>query len=198
MKASRTLSNVCIALLIMVAGVSNAATSKEPVVAPFEDSVQVDGQTLVLNGSGPLSVNRVKIYTVGIYLPARKSTVQEILALPGAVRVKIAMLKSVESETMSRRFIADVHANTSKDDRLIIANQILTLGMGFGAIGDWNVGDVMYIDWIPSKGTVISWNNKQAAEPLKNQLLMQSILKIWLGDNVYDTKLKRLLLGAKE
>ncbi|MET3107397.1 hypothetical protein AAKU67_001534 [Oxalobacteraceae bacterium GrIS 2.11] len=198
MKASRYLSHVCIALVVMVAGVSNAATSKEPVVSPFEDNVQVDGQTLLLNGSGPLSVNRVKIYTVGIYMPVRKSTAQEILALPGIVRVKIAMLKSVESETMSRRFIADVHANTSKDDRLIIANQILTLGMGFGAIGDWNVGDVMYIDWIPSKGTVISWNNKQVAEPLKNQLLMQSILKIWLGDNVYDTKLKRLLLGVKE
>jgi hypothetical protein len=175
-----------------------ALAAKEGVVAPFEDSVQVEGQTLLLNGSGPLSVNRVKIYNVGIYLPARKGLVPEVLALPGEVRVKIVMVKSVESEIMSRRFIADIHANTSKEDRIKIANQILALGLGFGTIGDWNVGDIMTIDWIPAKGTVISWNGKPVAEPFKDPLLMQSILRIWLGDNVYDTKLKRLLLGGKD
>ena len=108
------------------------------------------------------------------------------------------MLKLVESETMSRRFISDIHANTSKEDRLKIASQMLTLGMGFGDIGDWNIGDVMTIDWLPGKGTVIRWNNKQVADVFKEPLLMQSILKIWIGDNVYDAKLKRLLLGEKE
>jgi hypothetical protein len=181
----------------MLSATSAMAAKEAPVIA-LESSAQVEGQTLLLNGAGPLSVNRVKFYTVGIYLPAHKATAPEIIALPGIVRVKIVMLKSVESETMSRRFIADIHANTSKDDRLKIAPQMLTLGMGFGDIGDWNVGDVMTIDWLPGKGTLIRWNNKQVADEFKEPLLMQSILKIWIGDNVYDAKLKRLLLGEKE
>ena len=189
--------NGWIALVILALGIS-VATAKETRVNDFEETTQVEGQTLVLNGHGPLSVNRVKIYDVGIYLPAAKTTAQEVLALPGFVRVKIVMLKSINSEMMSRRFLADIHANTSKDDRLLIANQMLTLGMGFDSIGDWNVGDTMTIDWLPGKGTVIHWNNKQVSDVLKDPLLMQSILRIWVGDNVYDSKLKRRLLGEKE
>jgi len=197
MKASSYSICAWFALVILAAGVSNA-TAKETKVNNFEESTQVEGQTLVLNGYGPLSVNRNKIYDVGIYLPAPKTTAQEVLALPGVVRVKLVMLKFVNSEMMSRRFLADIHANTSKEDRLLIANQMLTLGMGFDSIGDWNVGDIMTIDWLPGKGTVIHWNNKQVSDVLKDQLLMQSILRIWIGDNVYDTKLKRRLLGEKE
>ena len=175
-----------------------SATAKEAPVNQFEETTQLEGQSLVLNGMGNYSINRVKMYTVGFYLPSRKTTAADILALPGVVRVKLVMLKTVESETMSRRFIADIHANTSKDDRLKIANQILTMGMAFGTVGDWNVGDVMTIDWLPGRGTVMRLNGKQVMDAFKEQLVMQSILKIWIGENVYDTKLKKLLVGDKD
>jgi hypothetical protein len=195
----RTLSGVNLLLLLLFSLTQLPALAKDPVLPPFEDTVQVEGQNLVLNGAGTLAVNRVKIYKVGFYLPARKSTAQDVLDLPGITRIKIQMLKSVESETMSRRFIADIHANNSKDDRVKIVNQLLTLGLGFGSIGDWNVGDVMTIDWIPAKGgTIISWNGKVVGDPFKDRILMQCILRIWIGDTPYDAKLKRLLLGEKE
>jgi hypothetical protein len=197
MKTYSYFSRFCIALFILVAAMLSA-TAKDAPVNQFEDTTQVEGQNLVLNGVGPYAINRVKMYTVGIYLSARKTSAAEILALPGTVRVKLVMLKTVESETMSRRFIADIHANTSKDDRLKIAPQILTMGMAFGTVGDWNVGDIMTIDWLPGKGAVMRLNGKQVMEAFKEPLVMQSILKIWMGENVYDNKLKKLLVGDKD
>jgi len=197
MKTYSYFSGFCIAICIMVAGMLSAAAKDAP-VNQFEEATQVEGQNLVLNGMGNYSINRVKMYTVGFYVPSRKTSAQDILALPGMMRVKLVMLKTVESETMSRRFIADIHANTSKDDRLKIANQILTMGMAFGTVGDWNVGDVMTIDWLPGRGTVMRLNGKQVMDAFKEQLVMQSILKIWIGENVYDTKLKKLLVGDKD
>ncbi len=197
MKTYNYFSRLCIGIFIVIAGMLTVQAKDAP-VNQFEETMQLEGQNLVLNGFGPYAINRVKMYTVGIYLPSRKSTAQDILALPGVVRVKIVMLKTVESETMSRRFIADIHANTSKEDRLKIAPQILTMGMAFGTVGDWNVGDIMTVDWLPGKGTVMRLNNKQVMEAFKDPLVMQSILKIWIGENVYDTKLKKLLVGDRD
>lgn len=197
MKANIYFSRLCVVFSVVLMGISSV-TAKEIEPAVLESTQQVDGQTLVLNGSGPVTVNRVKIYNVGLYLPKQLSTAQEVLTSPNVIRVKIAMLKSIESEVMSRRFLADLHANTSKDDRLKIASQMIVMGTGFSTVGDWKVGDTMTVDWLPGRGTELRWNNKPVGEVLKDQLLMQSILKIWIGDAVYDTKLKRLLLGSKE
>jgi len=196
MKSNTLLIKVCIAIFIMATGILSA-TAKDSAPNPYEEATQVEGQNLVLNGNGPFSVNRVKLYSVGIYVPARKSTAEDLLALPGIVRVKMVMLKTVESETMSRRFIADIHANTSKEDRLKIAPQIVQMGMGFGSVADWNIGDVLTIDWLPGKGTVVRLNGKQMIDTLKDPLLMQTIMKIWIGESAYDAKLKKLLLGEK-
>lgn len=185
-------------VMMMLSGGLAFGAPKEAAPNPFEETMQVEGQSLVLNGLGPYSVNRVKIYNVGIYVPGKKTTVPEILALPGVVRARLIMTKTETSEIMSRRFIADIRANTTKDDRIGIAQHLLTLGNGFGSLGDWTQGSIMDIDWLPGKGMYIAWNGKQVSGPMKEPLIMQSILRIWLGDNVYDSKLKSLLLGVKE
>lgn len=108
------------------------------------------------------------------------------------------MLKTIESELMSRRFLADLRINTTKAERLQLAGQMLALGEGFGTIGEWAAGDVLTIDWLPGRGTSIRLNNKPTGEILKDELLMQAIFRMLVGDAAYDTKLKRMLLGEKE
>ena len=114
------------------------------------------------------------------------------------MRLKLVMVKEVDSELMSRRFLADIRSSTTKEERNQLVYQLMALGEGFARMGDWKVGDVMTIDWSQGKGTVFRSNNRQIGETLKDDLTMHAILKIWLGDNVADNKLKRLLLGDKE
>ncbi|MFZ6843368.1 chalcone isomerase family protein [Undibacterium sp. RuTC16W] len=194
----QTMRTACIALFLSLTAVPAAHAGKDPVPATLEETQQLDGQTLLLNGSGPHVIKRVKIFNIGIYTPKLRTTSQELLASTGPIRIKLVMLKEVESELMSRRFLADIRSSTTKEERNQLVHQLLALGEGFATIGDWKVGDVMTIDWTRGKGTVFRSNNKQIGETLKDDLTMQAILKIWLGENVADNKLKRLLLGDKE
>jgi hypothetical protein len=191
------LSAACIAAFLMLTGASSAF-AREVSGINLDETIQVDGQTLILNGAGVHVINRVKIFALGYYLPKAKNTQQELLASPGIIRIKIVMIKAVESELMSRRFLADIRTSTTKEERVQLLSQMLALGQGFAALGDWKVGDIMTIDWAPGKGTKFSSNGKQIGEVLKDDLTMQALMRIWVGDNSNDQKLKRQLLGERE
>ena len=194
---SRYSAAACIGLAILSTGTSSVF-AREVNGVTMDESIQMEGQTLVLNGAGVSSVNRNKVFVLGYYLPKLKTTQQELLASTGPVRLKLVMVKAVESELMSRRFLADIRTSTTKEERIQLVSQLMALGEGFAALGDWRVGDIMTIDWQAGKGTSFRTNNKPIGEVLKNDLTMQAIMRIWVGDNANDGKLKRLLLGEKE
>ncbi|MDO8651260.1 MAG: chalcone isomerase family protein [Undibacterium sp.] len=187
----------CLAFSLLALGMSSGF-AREVAGVTLDESIQVEGRTLVLNGAGISSVNRNKVFVLAYYLPKLKTTQQELLASTGPIRVKLVMLKAVESELMSRRFLADIRTSTTKEERIQLVSQLMALGEGFAAVGEWRVGDIMTIDWLAGKGTTFHSNNKQIGESLKNDLTMQAIMRIWVGDTVNDMKLKRLLLGDKE
>ena len=182
----------------LAGGLSSAQAASEGVSQVLEESVQIDGQRLNLNGSGTHIIKRVKIFNIGLYTTKPRNNTADLLASPGPVRLKLVMVKEVESELMGRRFLADIRSSTTKEERNQLVYQLMAMGEGFAKMGDWKVGDVMTIDWSQGKGTVFRSNNRQIGETLKDDLTMHAILKIWLGDNVADNKLKRLLLGDKE
>lgn len=182
----------------LAGGLSSAQAASEGVSQVLEESVQVDGQRLNLNGSGTHIIKRVKIFNIGLYTTKPRNNTADLLASPGPVRLKLVMVKEVESELMGRRFLADIRSSTTKEERNQLVYQLMAMGEGFAKMGDWKVGDVMTIDWSQGNGTVFRSNNRQIGETLKDDLTMHAILKIWLGDNVADNKLKRLLLGDKE
>ena len=56
-------------------------------------------------------------------------------------------------------------------------------------------GDVFTIDWIPGTGTVISVKGKPQGESFKEQEFFNALMRIWLGPNPAEWKLKESLLG---
>ena len=189
--------SLALATSLMVAATSSSQ-ARDVNGVNMEESFVVDGQNLILNGAGVHVINRVNIFAIGYYLPKQKTTQAELLASPGPIRLKMVMIKAVESELMSRRFLADMRTSTTKDERIQLLGQLLALGQGFATVGDWKVGDVMSIEWNKSKGTSFYWNGKQIGETLKDDLTMQAIMRIWVGDNSASPKLKRQLLGEKD
>lgn len=188
---------VTLASCFMLAAVSSSQ-AREVNGVNMEEAIQLDGQNLILNGAGIHVINRVNIFAIGYYLPKQKTTQVDLLASPGPIRIKLVMIKAVESELMSRRFLADMRTSTTKDERIQLLSQLMAMGQGFAAVGDWKVGDVMSIDWNKSKGTSFFSNGKQIGETLKDDLTMQAIMRIWVGDNSASPKLKRQLLGEKD
>ncbi len=191
------LKRLCGALVLLVLASSPVMASSAPAIT-HDESIQVDGQTLLLNGAGLHIINRTKIFSIAYYLQKPKTTMQEVTALQGPVRIKIVMIKSVAGDLMSQRFLADMRTSTTQEERGQLLLQIMMMGQAFSEVGDWKVGDVMTIDWSRAKGVVLHANGKLIGEPIKDDLAMKAILRIWIGDNANDPKLKRQLLGSKE
>ncbi len=57
------------------------------------------------------------------------------------------------------------------------------------------IGEVINMDWVPGKGTVISIRDVPVGEPFPEPEFYSALLRIWLGQDPADWQLKDALLG---
>ncbi|MDY7576053.1 chalcone isomerase family protein [Actimicrobium sp. CCI2.3] len=161
----------------------------------FDDSVTVAGQELKLNGAGFRFKAIFKAYAAGLYLVERCTTLPEVVAVGGARRVRIVLLRDVSSEAFRQAFLDGIRKNMDRSERTRLASQLVRLNTQLGASAGLRNGDVLVADWIPGVGTVFLLNGQKFGEPLPDLAFFNAILKIWLGDKPADAGLKRLMLG---
>ena len=161
----------------------------------IDESAKVAGQDLKLNGAGIRYKFVIKVYAAGLYLADKKTTAADVLAEPGAKRVTLVMLRDVDSDTFGQAFMDGIKKNSDVAERSKIVNQMLTFGHLFGSIPELKKGDTLNTDWVPGSGTVVYLNGKKITEPIPDVLFYNALLKIWLGANPVDSKLKSAMLS---
>lgn len=163
----------------------------------LEDSTQVAGKNLVLNGAG-LRVKAIfKVYAIGLYLPEKKTSAADVQAVAGPKRFKIVMLRDLSGEEFGQAFLTGINKNSDKDEKAKFVNQLVKLGELFEEVGGLKKGDVILGDWNGSN-TTFQVNGKPVGSALPDPAFYNAILRIWVGDNPADTSLKPLLLGEKK
>ena len=163
----------------------------------LDDSAKVAGKDLKLNGAGVRTRAIFKVYVMGLYLPEKKKTAAEVLAVEGPRRFTLVMLRDISGEDFGEAFMSGINKNTDKAEKSKIINQMAKFGEIFTAQGSLKKGDILVTDWVPGTGTVMTLNGKSVSEPLPDVAFYNALLKIWLGDKPADTSLKPLLLGEK-
>ncbi len=161
----------------------------------YEPTVQVANTKLVLNGAGIRYKAIFKVYTAGLYLTAKATTPEAVLATPGPRRMHITMLRDIDANELGKLFTRGMEQNTTRDDFMKSIAGTLKLSEVFSAKKKLVAGDSFYVDWTPGQGTVIVVNGKPANEPIKEPEFYSSLLKIWLGHSPADSGLKDALLG---
>ncbi len=184
--------------LTMVLLIAGSATAAEISGVRLDDTVRVANQDLKLNGAGIRYKAIFKVYVAGLYLPEKKTTVQEVLALPGARRVTIVPMRDISNEDFGRSFMSGIQKNSDRAEKAKMIMQLQKFGEIFASVPELKKGDVLTTDWIPGSGTVIHLNGKRVSDVLPDLAFYNAILKIWLGDNPADSRLKPLLLGEKQ
>lgn len=164
----------------------------------LDDTAKVAGKDLKLNGAGVRTKVFVKVYAAALYLPEKKSSVAEILAMPGPRRVTLVMMRDVSAEDFGQSFVTGLNNNADKAEKTKIINQTAQFGEMFTLLPGIKKGDVLTLDWVPGSGTQSTLNGKKIGEIIPEQIFYNAVLKIWIGDNPADSSLKPLLLGAKE
>lgn len=175
-----------------------AAAAAQPITVSdvkYEDTTNLGGSTLQLNGAGVRYKAVFKVYTAGLYLEKKVGTPQEVVALKGPKRMSITMLREIDSAELGKLFSRSMEDNMDRAAFSKLIPGVLRMSQIFSDHKKLVAGDQFQIDWVPGTGTVITVKGKPQGEPFKEPEFFNALLGIWLGNVPADWKLKDALLG---
>jgi hypothetical protein len=161
----------------------------------LDDTLSLSGSQLTLNGAGIRYKAVFKVYVAALYVGKKSSVAEEVLAQSGAKRIQITMLRGIDANELGKLFSRAMEDNMPKSDFAKLIPSILRMSQVFSDYKNLKAGDVFSIDWIPGIGTIITIKGKPYGEPFKEPEFYNAMLRIWLGPNPADWKLKEALLG---
>ena len=185
------LAALCLALALAAPAWSQVTVSG----VKYEETTELRGQKLQLNGAGIRYKAVFKVYTAGLYLPKKASTTDEVLAMPGPKRMSITMLRDIDSGELGKLFSRGMEDNMEKAAFSKLVPGVLRMSEIFSQHRKLNAGDSFQVDWLPGTGMVITVKGVPQGEPFKEPEFFHALLRIWLGQSPADYKLKDALLG---
>lgn len=191
----RLIKQCVLGLLAGMMALGAAAATVDVGGVKLEDSTDVRGNKLVLNGAGVRYKAVFKVYAAGLYLGKKAGTPEEVLAAPGAKRLQITMLREIDSNELGKLFTRGVGDNSPKAEMSKLIPGLIRMGQIFADQKKLATGDVFMIDWVPGAGTVITIKGVPQGEPFKEPEFFNALMRIWLGPQPADWKLKDALLG---
>ncbi len=171
------------------------AQAREVNGVKYEESIELSGAKLQLNGAGTRYKAVFKVYTAGLYLGKKASTTNDVLAVPGPKRITLTMVRDVNAEELGRLFIKGIKANTPNEEYGRILGSVMRMSQIFYDYRVIKVGEVINMDWVPGTGTVITIRNTSVGAPFPEPEYYNALLRIWLGQDPADWMLKEALLG---
>jgi hypothetical protein len=161
----------------------------------YDATTELNGSKLQLNGAGIRYKAVFRVYTAGLYLAKKAGSTEEVLAAPGAKHMHITMLREIDSAELGKLFTRGIEDNMDKTAFSKLIPGVMRMSQIFSDHKRLASGDTFTIDWIPGTGTVILVKGVQQGEPFKEPEFYNALLRIWLGPNPADWKLKDALLG---
>jgi hypothetical protein len=161
----------------------------------FENPIEVRGTKLELNGAGVRYKAVFKVYAAGLYLTKKAGTPEEVMAAPGPKRLSITMLRDIDSAELGKLFTRGVEDNTPRSEMSKLIPGLVRMGQIFSDQKKLLTGENFLIEWVPGTGAIITIKGKVQGEPFKEPEFFNAMMRIWLGPNPPDWKLKEALLG---
>lgn len=184
-------SAASLALVLSAAGTSPAhAGTKQGVTMP--DTVSVEGKTLVLNGMGLREATflKVDVYVAGLYLEAKSSDANAILAGDKIKRIHLVFKRDVDRDEMIDALNSAFNKNAG-DKKAELKPHMKTFSGFLAALPE---GSSMTMTHVPGKGLTVAINGKDKGT-VANDDFARVIFAGWLGSKAGDGGLKRQLLG---
>lgn len=182
-------------LTLCLAAATAGAATVDVAGVKLEDAIDVRGSKLVLNGAGVRYKAVFKVYTAGLYLGKKAGTTDDVLAAPGAKRMTITMLRDIDSAELGKLFSRGMEDNMDKAAFSKLIPGVLRMSEVFSNHKKLLAGENFIVDWVPGTGTVLTVKGKIEGEPFKEPEFFNALMRIWLGPNPADWKLKDALLG---
>ncbi len=174
-----------------------AAAPIEVAGVKYDGTVEVAGQKLQLNGAGIRYKAIFKVYTAGLYMNAKATTPEAVLANTGPKRMHIQMLRDIDGEELGKLFTKGMEQNATREEFGRSITGVLRMSEIFVQKKKLKTGESFGVDYIPGTGTVVFVNGQLVpGDPIKGEDFFNVLLKIWLGKSPADSDLKVALLGG--
>ena len=178
-----------------VAAAAKAVDSVQLKGHSYPKTIQLDGNTLQLNGAGVRYKIIVPVYTAALYTEKPVKSEAEFFAAPGSKRLIITMLRKVDSNELGYMFAKSMKVNIDPKDMVTALPGLARMGQVFADAKAVNPGDTIIMDWMgKGQNTVISIRNEVQGEPFADAAFHRALMGVWLGKSAADAQLKKALL----
>lgn len=154
-----------------------------------------NNKVLQLNGMGLREKMWIDVYVGSLYLATPSHDAVEVIAQPGPFRVQMDIIyDEIAGEKLIAAWQEGFEKNQSPDSLVKLDARIKEFNALFteSAVK----GDRILIDYVPSKGTQVTKNDKLLGT-IKGEDFKKAVLAIWLGDEPADEELKEGMLGKQ-
>ena len=162
----------------------------------YEPEATVAGSKLVLNGAGIRYKAIFKVYTAGLYMPAKTQSADAVVAPTAPRRLHIVMLRDIDGNELGKLFTRGMEQNMSRDEFSKVIPGVIQMSELFSSRSKLATNENFTVDWVPGQGTVILVNGKPSLV-VKEPAFYTALMKIWLGNSPADHLLKDALLGVQ-
>jgi Chalcone isomerase-like len=166
------------------------AEARELAGVKLDETVNVQGKELKLNGAGIRKKVVFKVYVGGLYLEAPSKDGAALLASDQILRVKEVWLRSVSKGKITDTYDEEFKHNAGADyDKLKDRIEKFT-----AAITDVNEGDEVLLTYVPGKGTTMTIKGTDVVT-IEGKDFRQLLFGLWLGPSPGDKGLAEAMLG---
>ncbi|MFK8000094.1 MAG: chalcone isomerase family protein [Polyangiales bacterium] len=186
MRSTLALAALAATLLLSLPGQAFARRCND---VTMRNSVEVDGQTLVLNGMGirEATVFNVDVYVAGLYLPEANTDGNAIVAANGLKQIVLHFVRDVTREDMAEA-LQDSFGNAGVASSIgRFANMLPE---------EINEGTVLVFTHRPGTGLEVRVG-RRARGTISGDAFATAFFRIFVGPNPPNRGLKRGLLGGR-
>lgn len=181
----------CAALACLCAG--TVAQAAEVDGMQVDDTIELGGMRLRLNGAGVRTVYIVKAYVAALYVREPSAQSQTLFGQDGPRRLSITMLADLSSEWIAERFFKAMRANHGGEAFARIEPRIEQLMDTLLSLGQMRKGERIDIDAFDD-ATRVS-DDGQPLGSVPGEDVFDALLRVFVGERPIDTALKSDLLG---
>jgi hypothetical protein len=155
------------------------------------DTATVGGQDLVLNGAGvrEATLLKVKVYVMGLYLPAKSQDADAIIRSDGNKRITMHFVRDVGAKDLRKGWTEGFEKNYP--DVKMIQGEIDKFN---ASMRDVKEGEVITLDFA-DQSLDVSIGGQQI-DSIEGKSFQEAVLAIWLGSKPPNNSLKSGVLGA--
>ena len=176
---------------ILLLGLALPSSAAELAGVQMDDSIQVGGETLVLNGQGLRKKAIFKVYVAGLYLPQRQSDPQTILTTDTARRMVLQFVRTVDRESLSGAWEDCLRANRPGASASLRAD----FSRLSGYMQDVKKKDRMTFTYLPGQGTEVAVSG-QSVGTVPGKEFADTLFGCWIGPTPPTEEFKEGVLGS--